>query len=77
MNFHNFGEKLFISVIDVVVEVEDTVGWAVGYQYVDVGGDFGDVFRLPIRNAVAHKHRHSVELHSVNFNTGVAEVMHI
>lgn len=72
MNFHNFGEKLFISVIDVVVEIEDTVGRAVGYQNIGVRGDFGDVTLLAVGDAIAHKHWHAIEFYSVDLYSGVA-----
>lgn len=36
MNLQYFGKELFITVVYVVVEVEDAVGRAMGYQYVGV-----------------------------------------
>ena len=77
MNLHYFGKKLFITVVSVVIEVEDTVGWAVGYQNIGVSGDFGDVTLLAVGDAVAHKHWDSVEFHSVDLYSGVAQVVYI
>ena len=54
MNLYYFGKQLFITVVYVVIEIEDTVGWAVGYQNIGVRGDFGDITLLAVGDAVAH-----------------------
>ena len=69
VDFYDFGKELFVAVVYVVIKVEDAVGRAVGYQHIGAGGDFGDVPLLSIGYAIAHKHRHAIKFHAVNFDS--------
>lgn len=77
VDFYYFGKELFVAVVYVVVKVKYAVGRAVGYKYVGVRGYIGDVTLLAVGDAVAHKHRYSVEFHAVNFHCGVAEIVYV
>lgn len=68
---------MFITVVYVIIEVEYSVGRAMGYQDIGIRGNFSDVTLLAVGDAVAHKHWHAVEFHSVELYTGVAQVVYI
>lgn len=47
------------------------------YQDIGVGGDSVIVAALAVGYAIAHEHRDTVELQTLNLNSGIAQVMHI
>ena len=48
-----------------------------GNQHIHIIGNPGVVSSLTVGDAVAHEHRYSIELHSVNCDSGVAEIMDV
>lgn len=68
---------MLVAIIDTIIKVEDSVGWIMCNQHISVFWDFGDVFRLAVGDAIAHKHCNSVEFYSINLDTRVAKIMYI
>ena len=60
-------EKFFGAVVDVIVEVEDAINRRMSDENVRIVRDSRVVTTLPVGNAIAHKHRHTIEFETVNF----------
>ena len=73
----NAAKKLLRAVIDIVVKVEDAQWWRVCNENVRIVGDICIMFGLTVSNAVAHEHWDTIEFHTVNFHSGIAQVMDI
>lgn len=71
------GEKLFRTIVDIVVKVEDAKWRRVGNENVRTVGDICIMLGLAAGYAVAHEHRDSIEFNSVNYYAGIAQVMDI
>jgi hypothetical protein len=65
------------AIVDIIVEIKDSVSRTMGYQDVCICGDSGIVAALAIGYAIAHEHRDAVEFQPLNFNSGITKVMHI
>ena len=72
----NTAKEFFRTVIDVVVKVEDAERGCMGNENVSIIGDICIMFGLSVSNAVAHEHRDAIEFYTVNFHSGIAQVMH-
>ena len=73
----NAAKKLLRAVIDIVVKVEDAQWRRVCNENVRTVGDICIMLGLAAGYAVAHKHRDSIESHTADFHTGIAQVMHV
>ena len=73
----NAAKKLLRAVIDIVVKVEDAQWWRVCNENVRIVGDICIMFGLTVSNAVAHEHWDSIEFHTADFHSGIAQVMHV
>ena len=70
-------DRYLRAVVDVVIEVKDSVGRSVSNQNISVYRDFVIIEVLAVSHAITHKHRDTVEFQALNLDTGVAQVMHI
>lgn len=73
----NTAKKFFRAVIDIVVKIKDAQWRRVGNENVRTVGDICIMLGLAAGYAVAHKHRDSIESHTADFHTGIAQVMHV
>ena len=48
-----------------------------GYQHVGAFGNFCVVARLAVENAVTHEHWYPIEVHAVNLDTRVAQIVYV
>ena len=71
------GEKLFRTIVDIVVKVEDAKRRCVGDENIRTFRNICIMFGLTVSNAVAHEHWDTIEFHTVNFHSGITQVMHI
>ena len=71
------GEKLFRTIVDIVVKVEDAKRRCVGDENIRTFRNICIMFGLTVSNAVAHEHWDTIEFHTVNFHSGIAQVMYI
>ena len=71
------GEKLFRTIVDIVVKVEDAERRCVGDENIRVFRNICIMLGLAVRDAVAHEHWDTIEFHTVNFHSGIAQVMYI
>jgi len=65
------------AIVDIIVEIKDSVSRTMGYQDVCIWGDSGIVAALAVGYTIAHEHRNAVEFQPVNFNYGITKIMHI
>ena len=70
-------EKFFRTVMDIVVKVEDAERRCVGDENIRVFRNICIMLGLAVRDAVAHEHWDTIEFHTVNFHSGIAQVMDI
>lgn len=71
------GEKLFRTIVDIVVKIEDAQWRRVGNENVRIVGDICIMLGLAAGYAVAHEHRNAIKFNSVNYYAGIAQVMHV
>ena len=62
---------------DIVVKVEDAERRCVGDENIRVFRNICIMLGLAVRDAVAHEHWDTIEFHTVNFHSGIAQVMDI
>ena len=65
-------KDLLRTIVDSVIEIEDSIGRRMGDKNVGIFGDTGIVTVLAVCYAIAHEHRDSIEFQSINFDAGVA-----
>ncbi len=65
-------QQFLRTVVDVVVEVKNTVSGRVCYQYIRIFWDTHIIAAVSIRNIILHKHRNTIEFQSVYLDAGVA-----
>ena len=70
-------EKFFRTVMDIVVKVEDAERRCVGDENIRVFRNICIMLGLAVRDAVAHEHWDTIEFHTADFHTGIAQVMHV
>ena len=73
----NTAKKLSRTIVDIVVKVEDAKWRRVGNENVRTVGDICIMLGLAAGYAVAHEHRDSIEFHTADFHSGIAQVMYI
>lgn len=77
MDTYNLGQKMLITVVDIIIEVEDSVCRRMSNQDIGIGRYAVYVAFLTVGDTVAHKHRYTIKFHSVNLNAGITEIMHV
>lgn len=70
-------KEFFRAVIDIVVKIEDAKRRCVGDENIRTFRNICIMFGLTVSNAVAHEHWDTIEFHTVNFHSGIAQVMYI
>ena len=70
-------KEFFRAVIDIVVKIEDAERRRMGNENVRIFRNICIMFGLTVSNAVAHEHWDTIEFHTVNFHSGIAQVMYI
>ena len=70
-------KKFFRAVIDIVVKIEDAERRRMGNENVRIFRNICIMLGLAVRDAVAHEHWDTIEFHTVNFHSGIAQVMDI
>ena len=70
-------KEFFRAVMDIVVKVEDAKRRCVGDENIRIFRDICIMLGLAVRDAVAHEHWDTIEFHTVNFHSGIAQVMDI
>lgn len=60
------------AIVDAVIEIKNSIGWRMGDQNFGIFGDTSIVAALTVGYAIFKKHRHAIELHSLNLYAGVA-----
>lgn len=70
-------KDFFRSIIDAIIKIKDSVCRRMGYQDIRICWDTSIVATLTVGYAIAHEHRDTVELQTLNLNSGVTQVMHI
>lgn len=70
-------KEFFRAVIDIVVKIEDAKRRCVGDENIRTFRNICIMFGLTVSNAVVHEHWDTIEFHTVNFHSGIAQVMYI
>lgn len=70
-------EEFFRAVIDVIVKIKDAQWRSMGNKDICIFWDIGIMSGLAVSDAVAHKHRDTIEFHVVYFHPGIAQIIHI
>ena len=70
-------KEFFRAVMDIVVKVENAKRRCVGDENIRTFRNICIMFGLTVSNAVAHEHWDTIEFHTVNFHSGIAQVMYI
>ena len=70
-------QKFCRTIVYLIVKIKNTIGRTMGNQYICVGRYGYIVTSLTIRNTIFHEHGNTIEFNSVNYHTGVAQIMHI
>ena len=73
----NTAKKFFRAVMDIVVKIKDAQWRRVGNENVRTFRNICIMLGLTVSNAVAHEHWDTIEFHTVNFHSGIAQVMDI
>lgn len=72
LDFCYSAEEFFRTIIYIIVKIQNTEWRCMGNENVRLIGDISIMFGLTVSNAVAHKHRDTIKLHSINFYSGIA-----
>ena len=70
-------KEFFRAVIDIVVKIEDAERRRMGNENVRIFRNICIMLGLTVSNAVAHEHWDTIEFHTVNFHSGIAQIMYI
>ena len=70
-------QKFCRTIVNPIVKIKNAIGRTMGYQYIRAGWYGGIVTGLKLRYAIFHEHGDAIEFNSVNYHTGIAQIMYI
>ena len=65
-------QKFCRTILYPIVKIKNTIGWAMGYQYIRVGRYGSIVTALTFRDTIFHKHGNAIKINVINCYAGIA-----